>query len=100
MGLNFDEIVWSPQSDKDLDDILEYYQKVSPEKAHQHIVDILNGAEEMVFSEQWQIDEYDPSCRRAIIKRKFRVLYKVIDKTVLVTRVYPTKKDPAGILKK
>jgi len=100
MGLNFDEIVWSPQSDKDLDDILEYYQKASPEKAHQHIIDILDSAEEMVFSEQWQVDEYDPSCRRAIIKRKFRVLYKIIDKTVLVTRVYPTKKDPKGILLK
>lgn len=100
MGLNFDDILWSPQSEQDLDSILEYYLKASPKKAHQHIVDILDGAEAMVFSEQWQVDEYDPSCRRAIIKRKFRVLYKVIDKTVLITRVYPTQKDPEGILKK
>lgn len=100
MGLNFDEIVWSPQAENDIDDILEYYQKASPEKANQHIIDIIDHAEEMVFSEQWQVDEYDPSCRRAIIKKKFRVLYRVIDKIVLVTRVYPTQKDPEGILKK
>jgi len=97
MGQNFDEIVWSPQSSKDLDDILEYFQKASSEKAHQHIIDILDGAEEMVFSEQWQVDEYDPSCRRAIIKKRFRVLYRVIENTVLITRVYPTQKDPERI---
>ncbi len=42
MGLNFDEIVWSPQFEHDLDSILEYYLRVSPENAHQHIVDILD----------------------------------------------------------
>lgn len=95
---DYDHIVWSSQSEKDLDDILEYFLEFSPEKAHQHILNIIDGAEEIIFTGQWQVDEYDPSCRRAIIERKFRVLYKVIDKTILVTRVYPTQKDPKNIL--
>ena len=100
MDGTFDKVVWSPQSENDLDEILEYYLDAKSEKAYQHIVDIVDGAEEIVFSRQWQVDEYDRSCRRAIIKRKFRVLYKVIDRNVLITRVYPTRKNPKGILRK
>jgi plasmid stabilization system protein ParE len=100
MALDFDRIVWSTQSELDLDAILDYYLKVSPDKAHSYILHILDETEKIVFSEQWQMDEFDPSCRRAFIDGKFRVLYKVIEKTVLVTRVYPTQKNPDGILKK
>ncbi len=38
---DYDAIVWSPQSEKDLDDILEYYLEFSPEKAHEYIIEIL-----------------------------------------------------------
>jgi plasmid stabilization system protein ParE len=100
MGLNFNDIVWSPQAEQDLESILEYYLQASPAYAHKHILDILESAEKMVFSEQWQIDEYDPNSRRAIINRKFRVLYRVVEDIVIITHVYPTQKDPKGILKK
>lgn len=71
---DYDIIVWSPQSEEDLDSILEYYLEVTPEKAHQHIINILDSIEKIIFSNQWQVDEYDSTCRRAIIARKFRVL--------------------------
>lgn len=100
MGINFNEIVWSSQAELDLDSILEYYLEASPEYAHKHIIDIIESSEKIIFSEQWQIDEYDPNSRRAIINRRFRVLYRVIESTVLITRVYPTQKDPKGIFKK
>lgn len=32
---NFDEIIWLPQADEDLNNILEYYEKVSQKK---HII--------------------------------------------------------------
>jgi len=97
MEKNYQSIVWSPQSERDLDDILEYYLKTSPETAYQRILEILSSTENLVFSEQWQIDEYDPSCRRIIAVKKFRVLYRIVNNTILITRVYPTKKDPKGI---
>lgn len=100
MGINFNEIVWSSQAEHDLDLILEYYLEASPEYAHKHIIDILESAEKMVFSEQWQLDEYDSNSRRAIINKRFRVLYRVVEDMVLITRIYPTQKDPKGILKK
>ncbi|GAB1857568.1 hypothetical protein MHTCC0001_24040 [Flavobacteriaceae bacterium MHTCC 0001] len=99
MAKNYDQIIWSTQSEVDLDNILKYYLKASPEKAYDHINDIIDAVEQTVFSEQWQVDEYDPSCRRVIVKRKYRVYYQVEDKTVRITRVYPTQKNSEDILK-
>ena len=95
----FNDIIWSLDAEKDLDDIEEYYAEVSPEKSTERIVELILNVEETIFSKQWQVDEYDPSCRRMIINRKFRVLYKNINDIILITRVYPTKKDPENFSK-
>lgn len=49
----FDEIVWSPKSQQDLDDILEYYKEFNEETANLKVVNIVMKAEEMVFSKQY-----------------------------------------------
>lgn len=61
MNKNFDTIIWSSDSENDLDDIEEYYIRVSPEKSTQKIIDIILKVEETIFSEQWQVDEFDSS---------------------------------------
>lgn len=99
MNGKFKNIIWSSEAENDLDAIEEYYAIISPEKSLEKIIKIVLEVEETVFSKQWQIDEYDPSCRRMIINRKYRVLYKNIDDIILITGVYPTKKDPENILK-
>lgn len=71
MAKNYNTILWSKQSENDLDDILEYYLETSPEKAYLHINNIINSVEQIVFSEQWQVDEYDTSFRRIIVNKKF-----------------------------
>lgn len=98
MDDTFDKIVWSINAENDLDEIEEYYLVLSPEKASEKILKIILKVEEIIFAKQWQVDEYDSSCRRIIVQKKFRVLYKIIDKTVLITGVYPTQKDPENIL--
>ena len=97
MDDRFDEVVWSPKSQQDLDNILEYYQEFNKDTANSKVVNIITKTEEMVFSKQYQIDEFDSTCRRLFVEKKFRVLYKLIDGVVLITRVYPTRKDPEGI---
>lgn len=99
MNDRFDEIVWSPKSEQDLDDILKYYRELNEETANAIVVSIILKTEEMVFSKQYQVDEFDSSCRRFFVEKKFRVLYKIIDRVILVTRVYPTRKNPKGIFK-
>jgi len=99
MAKNYERIIWSTQSEIDLDSILKHYLEFSSEKAYDYINDIIDAVEQTVFSEQWQVDEYDPSCRRIIVNKKHRIYYKVEDKTVWVTRVYPVQRDPKGIFK-
>jgi addiction module RelE/StbE family toxin len=94
MNDNFNDIVWSKQAEYDLDDIEDYYIKFVPEKSSEKIITIILEVEKIVFAKQWQVDEYDPSCRRIIINKKFRVLYKIIDETILITRIYATQKNP------
>ena len=100
MAKNYEQIIWSTQSEIDLDNILKHYLEFSPEKAYIHINDIIDTVEQTVFTEQWQIDEYDSSCRRVIVKKKYRVYYNIEDKTVRITRVYPTQKNPKKIIEK
>jgi addiction module RelE/StbE family toxin len=87
-------IHWSFEADADLSEIFEYYLEHAPENASQNILDLISETEKIVFTKQWQIDEFDSTCRRIIIKRKFRVVYKIIDDVTLITAVYPTKKNP------
>ena len=100
MTKDYTQIIWSTQSELDLDGILKYYLKQSPNKAYIHINAIIDAVEKIVFSKQWQVDEYDPLCRRVIVKKKYRVYYQVENETVRIIRIYPTQKNPEGILKR
>ncbi|WGF93533.1 type II toxin-antitoxin system RelE/ParE family toxin [Aequorivita marisscotiae] len=92
-------IHWSPEAERDLEEIFEFYFKNSPNSASKNIVSIITETEKMVFTKQWQVDEFDPTCRRVIVKGKFRVVYKIINEFILVTAVYPTKKNPENFRK-
>jgi plasmid stabilization system protein ParE len=92
-------IIWSSKAEEDLDEILEHYLEYAPDAAHQRILNIIEGVEKLLFTEQYQVDEYDPSCRRMIVDERFRVLYQPIEKGVLISQVYPSKKDPKGLRK-
>lgn len=50
MAKNYNTILWSKQSENDLDDILEYYIETSPEKAYLHINNIINSVEQIVLA--------------------------------------------------
>ncbi|MEM0517514.1 type II toxin-antitoxin system RelE/ParE family toxin [Aequorivita flava] len=92
-------IHWSPEAERDLEEIFEFYFKNPPNSASKNIVSIITETEKMVFTKQWQVDEFDPTCRRVIVKGKFRVVYKIINEFILVTAVYPTKKNPENFRK-
>ncbi len=100
MGDRVKNIHWSDEAKSDLDEIFAFYKKHSPDKASQNLIDLISETEEIVFTEQWQVDKYDSIYRRIIVKRKFRAVYKIIANTILITAVYPTKKNPESFRKK
>jgi len=58
-----------------LDQIYNHYHQHAPDTVDQRIDAIFKAVEELIFAEQWQIDEYDPNSRRIIVEKRFRVLY-------------------------
>lgn len=72
MAKNYHTIIWSTQSELDLDSILEYYLKTSTEKAYQNVNRIIDAVEALIFSEQWQYDVYDTNSRRIIVNKKLK----------------------------
>jgi plasmid stabilization system protein ParE len=86
------KIVWSEDAEMDLDAIYEHYLAFAPDHAKHRVLQIMIAAEELVFAEQWQVDEFDEQSRRIIVEKKFRVVYRILGNVILITRVYPTKK--------
>tara|TARA_R110002050_G_scaffold107485_2_gene217931 strand:+ start:4882 stop:5109 length:228 start_codon:yes stop_codon:yes gene_type:complete len=68
----------------------------APKAADKRIDNILNAVDELVFTEQWQLDEYDKKSRRIIVNKRFRVLYRKIPEGILIVRIHPAKNDPKG----
>ncbi|MGO3182766.1 MAG: type II toxin-antitoxin system RelE/ParE family toxin [Aequorivita sp.] len=99
MGDRVKNIHWSDEARSDLDEIYNFYLEYSPHRASQNLMDLISETEEIVFTKQWQIDEFDPTVRRIIVKRKFRVVYKVIDELILIAAVYLTKMNPENFRK-
>ena len=77
MAKDYDQIIWSTQTEIDLESILTYYLEFSSDKAYTYINDIIDAVEQTVFSDQWQVDEYDPSCRRIIVKKNSAFITKL-----------------------
>lgn len=92
-------IQWSFKADEDLDEIFEFYLEHSPDFASESILSIISETEEVIFTRQWQADEFDPTCRRIIVKGKFRVVYKVSNNLIIIIAVYSTKKNPENFRK-
>lgn len=89
---NFD-IFWSLDAELDLDNIFEYYFEKSPLAAHRIINDIIDSAESLIFSGQFQLDEYKTGCRRIVI-RHYKVLYTVDDEVAYIVRVFDSRRNP------
>lgn len=91
MVRDFEYILWSEQASKDLENIFYHYMIFSPETANKRILKIISATENIKFYKQWEVDEIDKSCRRIIVGKQFRVLYKKVGGNLIITRVYPNK---------
>jgi plasmid stabilization system protein ParE len=95
MAKDFVRVVWSKQAEHDIDSIYLHYLTHSPETALKRILEIIQATDQLIFANQWKIDEFDPSCRRIIVKKNYRILYKKIQNDILITRIYPNKTNIA-----
>ncbi len=88
-------IIWSNTAKSDLKEIYTFIKMKSPQGAKNVINDITKSTEHLLFSKQYQIEEYQPKCRRIIV-RNYKILYEInkIKKEINIVRVFDTRQNP------
>ena len=85
------KVFWTASAKGDLRKIIDV---VSNDK----FTEIVEAPLCIVFSEQFQFDEYRIDCRRMIIGN-YKLLYQFKDNVITIVRVFNTRQDPSKSLK-
>ena len=92
-------IFWTTNAKLDLKDIyLSLEQNISLLVATKITDEIFESLNSIIFSDQFQIDDYRIDCRRIII-RNYKILYQFHNNTIYVVRIFNTFQDPIKSLK-
>lgn len=93
------EFFWTASAKEDLKEIYVSLKKnILKETALKIRHELFNCTGEIVFTEQFQLDEYRLDCRRIII-RNFKVLYQIQENSIFVVRVFNSFQNPIKSLK-
>ncbi|WP_269224488.1 type II toxin-antitoxin system RelE/ParE family toxin [Flavobacterium sp. IMCC34518] len=84
-------ITWTASAKRDLRTIFGTVSYVK-------FTEIVKAPLDIVFSEQFQFDEYRIDCRRIIVGN-YKLLYQLNDNVITVVRVFNTLQDPIKSLK-
>ena len=84
------EIIWSPQSINDLEQIGDYIAEDAPERAINFIDELIDSVERLVdFPESGSIVQESPIFRQ-IIKDKYRLIYQLrVNRILIITVLGP-----------
>ncbi|MBZ9729169.1 type II toxin-antitoxin system RelE/ParE family toxin [Salegentibacter sp. JZCK2] len=86
-------IIWTENGRESLKEVYDFVSCKSKKAAKIIKNDILKEVSEIVFINQYQLDEIEPSFRRIIV-RDYKILYFSIRNTICISRVYSTKTKP------
>lgn len=86
-------VIWTSESESDIDAVYEFYLLLSQELALKIISEIIFETERLVFSEQYQVDEINANYRRIIVSH-FKILYRIIDNQIVVFAVFDSRQNP------
>ncbi len=76
-------IVWTDQAKLALKEVYKFHKKISVEWANKIRDKIYQSPETVVYSNQYQIDEYNPDCRRIVVG-DYKVLYLENENTIYI----------------
>ncbi|CAN1574385.1 Toxin-antitoxin system, RelE/ParE toxin family [Flavobacteriaceae bacterium] len=85
------KVTWTTSAKSDL-------RKILGVVSNDTFAEIVNAPLDIVFSEQFQFDEYRIDCRRMIVGN-YKLLYQFNDNVITVVRVFNTLQDPIKSLK-
>lgn len=88
------KVIWTNKSLTDIEDIFDYLKfKVSTESASEIIDEIYAAPQNIIFVNQFQIDQFRKDCRRIIV-RNFKILYYSENEIIYIVRVFNTYQNP------
>jgi mRNA-degrading endonuclease RelE of RelBE toxin-antitoxin system len=80
------KIIWSSIAIQDLKNIKNNISK-------NRLIEIVNSPKKIIFSEQYQIDEYREDCRRILVGN-YKILYQSKDNRIDIIRIFNSKHNP------
>ena len=89
--MNKFRIIWSLESKSDLNKIKNNISKSK-------LKNIVIAPKQIVFPEQFQIDEYRKDCRR-IIEGNYKILYQFENQEIRIIKIFNSLHDPIKSLK-
>ncbi len=83
-------VIWTFETEKDLDEIYEFYLQVSDKIALKIISEIILETDKIVFLEEFQVDEINSNYRRIVV-RHFKILYRVVTNEIVIFGVFDSR---------
>ena len=93
------KIVWTDQAKLALKAIYDYYKDKSPQGARNVKSDLLASPKQIVFAQQYQVDDINPKYRRIVV-RDYKVLYREDKGVIQVMDIVSTRQSPEILKKK
>jgi len=91
-------VEWTDTAKDKLSKVYEFHSEYSEESAFKIVNEIIEAADAVVYSKQYQVDGLNSKYRRIIV-RQYKVLYKIEEGIVWIMNVFPTKDDPEKLEK-
>jgi len=87
------EIIWTLAVVDDLEQIHFFYADKSISAATRIIENIIDKAESLKFTEQYQKDDLNPNYHRLFV-RHFKLVYKIGGNNILILRAFDCRSNP------
>lgn len=93
------QVFWTQTAKMDLKEIyMQLKQNYSKETALKIRQELYESPSNIVFNEQFQIDEYRIDCRRIVV-RNYKILYRIVENSIFIVSIFNTFQNPLKSLK-
>lgn len=87
------KVEWTDTARAALRNIFNFHVIHSEQSAKNIVNDIIDTADSIVFSNQYQVDDINPNYRRMVV-RHYKILYKEHQNIVSIMNIVSTKDNP------
>lgn len=91
------KIIWGKKALKDLEAVHSFYEPKSKKAAENVVADILHTIENIVYEEQYQVDEMLGKPYRRMVAGNYRIVYKPKRNSILIFRIFDTRQNPTKL---